>query len=685
MAQIHNVTLELVRPGRPHNQLLSPLTPYMALCGEGSPVTFNIEFEHRQFLNRLERLRYHIPDGKGGVLKVPGHLREAELRELGEDMGKILARITSLNAELGRVRGRAPGEGLEFVHIRLVLSGSELSILPFELAVSPQSYPGEGLELGLQGSLPLVITREIRRSRPLPVSWGEKRDSKILFVSAQPGQMSVPLEAHAAALRKAMNRWIEWEVSRDEKKDGDDGKDRWSIEQPLEKVKKRLRVLPDASIESIYNLCAEENFTHVHILAHGAPFTEAGEHRFGLALCKTGRPGEMDVVSGKQLASALRAERKDGSARSEPLMVTLATCDSGQQDSVLIPGGSIAHDLHSAGIPWVLASQFPLTKKGSVELTRFLYPKLLRGDDPRQVLFELRQRLSMTAKGEHDWASLVTYASIKPDFEDQMSVYLQHQTIAALEVEMGKADGIVDLIRRTPDGEWAPDISKEEQDAIKPRVEEALQQTRKLLELWESRLSSGGSMGERMWRSKCLGMQGSTYKRMGILYAALKEKAKATKHLEQSLTAYQRGMDEWVTDESHLNWTACQYLALSAVLGGDKDKDTFGLCRKIAEHDVNSGNLETRAWAHATLAELALIGTHHGQSGARLSEKAVKENLQKMLDLVGKDSFHFKSTHRQFSRYENRWFLGKNVSKHVRELAEIARKAVNLLETGEWG
>ncbi len=44
MKRIHEVTLELVRPGPPHNQLLSPLTPYMALCGDGSPITFHIDW-----------------------------------------------------------------------------------------------------------------------------------------------------------------------------------------------------------------------------------------------------------------------------------------------------------------------------------------------------------------------------------------------------------------------------------------------------------------------------------------------------------------------------------------------------------------------------------------------------------------------------------------------------------------
>jgi hypothetical protein len=55
---IQKVKLEFLRPGPPHNQLLSPLTPYIALCGEDGPVTVQMPFEHRQLLMRLRRLRY---------------------------------------------------------------------------------------------------------------------------------------------------------------------------------------------------------------------------------------------------------------------------------------------------------------------------------------------------------------------------------------------------------------------------------------------------------------------------------------------------------------------------------------------------------------------------------------------------------------------------------------------------
>ena len=55
MSSIRNVQLELLRSGPAHNQLLSPLTPYIALCGSAGPVTVNMPFEHRQLLARLER------------------------------------------------------------------------------------------------------------------------------------------------------------------------------------------------------------------------------------------------------------------------------------------------------------------------------------------------------------------------------------------------------------------------------------------------------------------------------------------------------------------------------------------------------------------------------------------------------------------------------------------------------
>ena len=44
----------------------------------------------------------------------------------------------------------------------------------------------------------------------------------------------------------------------------------------IENVQRRIRILKDASIKNVYEICSRERFTHVHILAHGGTFEDAG-------------------------------------------------------------------------------------------------------------------------------------------------------------------------------------------------------------------------------------------------------------------------------------------------------------------------------------------------------------------------------------------------------------------------
>ena len=80
-------------------------------------------------------------------------------------------------------------------------------------------------------------------------------------------------------------------------------------------------------------------------------------------------------------------------------------------------GASIAHALHQAGIPLVIASQFPLSFGGSVRMVQTLYDGLLWGEDPRAVLVDLRRQLHTEFPDTADWASLTAYACLPPDFE----------------------------------------------------------------------------------------------------------------------------------------------------------------------------------------------------------------------------------------------------------------------------
>jgi len=226
MSEIHNVKLEILRSGPSHNQLLSPLTPYLVLCGAAGPVTVHLPFEQRQLLIRLERLRYYT-----GGMPVPPGQREAELRELGEAIGRIFGQVLPF---LGELAGARAQKG-RFVHLRLSLSAFELALLPFEAAVAPNGFPGSGSPLFLQSKIPITLTREIRRGRPLPVEWD--RPPRILFISASPhGFARVPVKGHLMALRRAIDPWVKIKDTEEER---------------LEAVKKILTVLPDATLEQV--------------------------------------------------------------------------------------------------------------------------------------------------------------------------------------------------------------------------------------------------------------------------------------------------------------------------------------------------------------------------------------------------------------------------------------------------
>src|SRR3954463_15921563 len=98
---MRTITLELLRHGPAHNQLLSPLTPYLALCENHAPVTLNVPFEHNQFLHRLSALNYEFGDTPRADQQ-----RQFQLGDTGRELGKLLASIPGLMAELNRHRDR---------------------------------------------------------------------------------------------------------------------------------------------------------------------------------------------------------------------------------------------------------------------------------------------------------------------------------------------------------------------------------------------------------------------------------------------------------------------------------------------------------------------------------------------------------------------------------------------------
>ncbi|NTW76718.1 MAG: CHAT domain-containing protein, partial [Syntrophaceae bacterium] len=286
MKKINKVSLEFLRHGPAHNQLLSPLTQYLGLCGNFGACTVQVTYEHQEFLSRLKSLRYNL----GATDDI--ERRQQDLNETSEDITNILASVPGLKASLGPAGSRSAG----ITHLDLVLSAAELAMLPFELAkVPPGCAGGEGNYLLLQTLLPVCLTRRVRSASNTMIIWPQK--PKILFVIAQLPHMSVPALDHTKALLKAIDPWIPYF---DPSLPGDREK----------KIGEILTILPEASIKDIEDACAANAYSHVHILAHGMESSKKLGNPYGLVLHDPQDKSKSNVVDGEQLASALRPLRR---------------------------------------------------------------------------------------------------------------------------------------------------------------------------------------------------------------------------------------------------------------------------------------------------------------------------------------------------------------------------------------
>jgi hypothetical protein len=394
-------TLELLRGGPPHNQLVSPITEYLALCGDAAPHTLRLPFEQGDLTNRLQLLRYEL-----GTAQKAEQMRQLELERLSRELGTLFGSIPAFAAEISSIE--VPRNG-GVVHCRLVLAGNELGLVPWEIVQVPTGLPGAGLHLLLQPRVPVSMTREVRGASRRQFRWN--RRPRILFAAAHESDFPPnTIEAHLLALRRAFEPWAYPPTQN-------------RVALPVADY--AIRVIECASVDDIRQRCLEEDYTHVHILAHGAPVSERNEVRFGLSLHKPGRRDQRVVVTGDQLAHALLPSRTRRGA-SDPVFVSLASCDSANPSAIVNPGGSVAHQLHRMGVPWVVASQFPLTVLGSVVLAEDLYRELLQGTDPRVALHHVRQHLATQFGDRHDWATVVAYASFPIDFDVQVNDFREH-------------------------------------------------------------------------------------------------------------------------------------------------------------------------------------------------------------------------------------------------------------------
>ncbi len=592
---MESIKLEFLRHGPPHNHLLSPLTQYLAICGDHAADTVRVPFEHAVLAARLRQLGATGPVASGD--------RQQQLDELAANMGSILAQVHGLIADFCN----CAAEG-EIAHLRLVLSANELALLPFELAAGGPGLPGAGQHLALQSVVPVCITREIRSRSGSSAPW-PRRCRILLAAASPPGVPAVPIEAHLLALREAIDPWMRYYYDEDPHHPTD-------MEAA---VSEHLDVLIDASPRRLTDAIATGGYTHIHLLAHGAGYHKGDDKRFGLALHDDLDPTRMDVLDGERLATVIRSREEDGGrALALPCMVTLATCDSANVGGVIGNGASLAHELHRAGIPLVIASQFPLSYPGSVHLARLLYGPLLAGQHPCLVLDHVRRQLLALVPQHHDWAGLVVYAALPPDLSKQLLEVRYQRGRAAIEAAMSHLDSLShDMSTR-----YSGHRGRSDEELLRD-LHAALERFRIANETLERLLADVSS--DRT--SDIHGLLGGAEKRVADMLWRWRTFSKSLAPLAPNRAKPRKGRaiadpDSWqshlerakqhylhcfATDRAEI-WALVQALAMHSATKPEVKGSDWNLARLLSERDRDFGNERRAVWALNNLVELAVLG-----------------------------------------------------------------------------
>jgi hypothetical protein len=119
-------------------------------------------------------------------------------------------------------------------------------------------------------------------------------------------------------------------------------------------------------------------------------------------------------------------------------------------------------------VPLVVASQFPLSKEGSVPLAGALYTGLLWGENPLVLLQQLRAELHVRYTSSwHDWASLVVYEALPQALSEQLDDLRYSQAKRAINAVLERIDIGVQEISKDPKSESLAELDEAIERAVR--------------------------------------------------------------------------------------------------------------------------------------------------------------------------------------------------------------------------
>lgn len=588
---------------------------YIRATGVDAPVQeLSPTLDHRLFRRSLNMLRY------GGA--TPGELREA-LKAMAHEAAVFLTEVDT------------PPDDL--LQVDVVTNAAELWAFPFEACFDAHA---EWLADRGRG---VVITRRIRGAFAAAApAWPAV--PRVLFVHAPVAADLEPwlVNGHTTALTEALEPWT------------GGSKDR---------LKDLLLVREVTSAKDILACRREFEPAQIHVLAHGArvrpdPFLPE-EVIWGLRL---GGAGEFGTPP-EDLEDAF------GPSEGIPVVVTLAACDTGNQADSSFAPVSVVQALHRRDVPVVIGSQLPLTKLGSIELTRAFYTPLFEGEDVRCALHAGRVALKKARDAGHDWLSLVGYVRLPPEG------YATHLAEVELQIKLRQLEVANAEVGRLVDGPPEAAVA-----ALAP-IEQRLLAIRSSLEARRSQLARKPDLLEENH-----GLEASAYKRLAELQFDRGRLAPASRaadwqssreSLFKALAAYQAAY--YMDLRRH--WLGVQQLALEIVLTGQASRpQDYDLVTRVAELERDAAPIKgtLNYWSCGTLAELAFLAPFVGRPRNLDAAKASAALLVERARAAGEE-FGVTSTRRQFERYVRWWTKANGYFAGGSDLVDDAREVVDIL------
>jgi len=531
---VRSLTVEFQRFGE-STGILRPSERYIRIPGPTAPATeVAFPISQERILFALDALDYsRIRQNPEASRKTA----EGVIRDLGPYAGEFLGAESE--------PGDAPED--ELLQVDVVTHALELAQLPFEVLEEVSDR--------------VVITRRIRQPWP-PPEVARSLEPRLLFAWAEPIHpkrrglvLRVPHDEHRSALEQVLE-----DIGRGE-------------------LVELAHATRDGLAARVREAAREGRpFTHVHLLVHGmaeTPKPASGSH-IELVPAETPPSNFLALEADSEKHAIHRCAPDELSevfvGLPRPEALTLATCHSAEIDPVL-SGGTVAHALHQAGIPIVVASQFALTKHGSRELVETFLRGVLEGQDPRVALWKCRRTLRESSR---------TTDPGEQTYFDRIALVGYFHLDEAIEARCTARGFQVALARLKHASREADERAKELQQ-VEPQRSERLAESERILAQFENVRRGLSAREETTELSKAelaelRGLQASAFKREAEALFGIARAFGGNDHerswLERSHRALADASEAYELARMSLDdhWVSVQWLVLEAVMWGSLEK-----------------------------------------------------------------------------------------------------------------